>query len=148
MARFSAGYARWIVLGLVSPMAAAVLGFITLSMAMPKTLNIIAQEDPKKPLPALDFAAVNRNGRLEVAELGTAIKNTNGQFIVAIDVANSTCRPGTWRRIESSLAQLSGGVRLPHDFYRDSRVRARLLNSKTMEPLTEWSKISSVRNVN
>ncbi len=129
-------------------MAAAVLGFITLSVAMPKTLNLIAQESPKKPLPPLDFAAVNRKGRLEVAELETAMKNTNGQFIIAIDVANSSCSPGTWRRIESSVAQLSKGVRLPQDFYRDSRVRARLLNSKTMEPLTEWSKVSSVRNVN
>jgi hypothetical protein len=129
-------------------MAAAVLGFITLSVAMPKTLNLIAQESPKKPLPPLDFAAVNRKGRLEVAELGTAMKNTNGQFIIAIDVASSSCSPGSWRRIESSVAQLSQGVRLPQDFYRDSRVRARLLNSKTMEPLTEWSKVSSVRNVN
>ena len=98
-------------------------------------------------LPALTFRAVAQDGELKIAEFDTTFNLTAGNWMVALDFAPKDCDGSRWRREERTFSQLQSGLQIPEDYCQHGRVRARIVDARTSEPLTEWSAVSDIETI-
>jgi hypothetical protein len=137
-------WGRWVALGLVTPIAATLIGVSTLGAVSPSQPKI-RHANSLRNLPAQNFRASSQSQILRVAEFDTPLALKDFKWKVVLEIGNTDCAAFQWRREERSLATLQRGIALPESLCENALVRAQIVDEVTGKPLTQWSDVAPVR---